>query len=136
MIAQDKPVSRHLKVSRRLNSTKTASSLSLRARPICLSNVVLPGGTIGKTKSKFARSSGRGPGPGLPRVQRQPAPKVVASTALPKSGRHRPDSASKPCMTVSKSHGSSTTWRLSHAPLKTFNLFGRLDVVAVSMEQL
>jgi len=37
---------------------------------------------------------------------------------LPKPERHRSGSASKPCVTVSKSHGSSITWRLSTAPLQ------------------
>jgi len=43
--------------------------------------------------------------------------KISILDPLPEPERHRSGSASKPCVTVSKSHGSSTSWRLSRAPL-------------------
>lgn len=51
---------------------------------------------------------------------------------LPKPARRRAGSASKPCVRVSTSHGSSMTWRWSCAPLVTC----RFSVVAVTMEKL
>src|SRR5215831_943580 len=40
-----------------------------------------------------------------------------AARGCPEPERHRSGSASEPCVRVSNSHGSSTTWRLSYAPL-------------------
>src|SRR5215468_3351073 len=51
---------------------------------------------------------------------------VVFRDLLPEPERHRSGSASKPCVTVSKSHGSSTSWRLSRAPLVAISFLGRL----------
>jgi hypothetical protein len=60
------------------------------------------------------------------------APGGIAPFPLPKPGGRPPGSASKPCLRVSNSHGSSTAWRWSCAPLVT----GRFSVVAVTMEKL
>src|SRR5215510_633058 len=40
-----------------------------------------------------------------------------SASGCPEPERHRSGSASEPCVRVSNSHGSSTTWRLSYAPL-------------------
>jgi hypothetical protein len=39
-----------------------------------------------------------------------------------------------PRRTVSNSHGSSTAWRLSYAPLVAVTFFDRLQVVAMAVE--
>src|SRR4051812_16303218 len=55
-----------------------------------------------------------------------------AAHLLPKPARRRAGSASKPCLRVSTSHGSSMAWRWSRASLVT----SRFSVVAVTMEKL
>src|SRR5215468_10165223 len=55
---------------------------------------------------------------------------------LPEPERHRSGSASKPCVRVSNSHGSSIAWRLSRAPLTAVWFFDRLQVAAMVVEQL
>jgi len=52
----------------------------------------------------------------------------------PEPKRRRPGSASEPCVRVSNSHGASITWRLSRAPIKTFDFSSRLYIMAVAME--
>src|SRR5215510_13852696 len=46
-----------------------------------------------------------------------PKDHAEVSAGCPEPERRHSDSASEPCMRVSNSHGSSTTWRLSYAPL-------------------
>src|SRR5262249_15634804 len=55
---------------------------------------------------------------------------------LPEPERHRSRSASKTCVIVSSSHGSSIAWRLSRAPLTAVWFFDRLQVAAMVVEQL